>query len=71
MVARFVQLTKHIAQVKSISSLTESKSSHDRDGFPSLSTREHPSKSAAGFLELPRDSLKFIWKAMSSQSHGD
>lgn len=53
-------LTKHIEQVKSISSLTESKSSQKRDGFPSFSMREHPSKSAGAFLELTLDSLKFM-----------
>lgn len=65
-------LTKHIEQVKSISSLTESRSSQDRDGCPSFDMRAHPTpRSGGAFLELTFDFLRFMWKAMSSHSHGD
>lgn len=64
------KLTKHIEQVKSMSTLIESKSSQVSDGFPSLNVREHPSNKACAFLDLTLVSLKLIWKAISSQSQG-
>lgn len=51
-------LTKHMEQVKSRSSLTESKSSQESDGLPSLSASEHPSNNAG--LDLTLVSLKLM-----------
>lgn len=68
---QFWELTKHIEQVKSISSLIESKSSQESDGLPSLITREQPSKRAGPFPELAFVSLILMWKAISSHNHGD
>ena len=64
------KLTKHIEQVKSMSTLTESKSSQVSDGLSSLNVRLHASNNAGAFLELILLSLKLMWKAMSSQSQG-
>lgn len=66
------ELTKHIEQVKSRSSLIESKSSQESEGLPSLIVREHSSKKAGGFFDLVLlVSLRLMWKAISSHSHGD
>lgn len=53
---QFWELTKHIEQVKSISSLIESKSSQESDGLPSLTTREQLLKKG---MALPRVCLCF------------
>lgn len=52
--------TKQIEQVKSISSLIESKSSQVRDGFPSLNMRKQPPKSARAFSFFALFSLKLM-----------
>ena len=67
------EITKHIEQVKSISSLTESKSSQESEGLSSFNVRKHPSNNTGAFLDFDfsLDSRKLIWKAISSHSHGD
>ena len=65
------KLTRHIEQVKSMSTLTESNSSQVSDGLPSsLNVRLHASKNTGAFLDLILLSLKLMWKAMSSESQG-
>lgn len=65
-----VKLTKHIEQVKSISTLTESKSSQVSNGLPPLQVRLQPSNNARALLDLILLSLKLRWKAISSHSQG-
>lgn len=66
-----VFLTKHIEQVSSMLSLTESKSSKDRDGFLLSNTGENPSNGTGAVPISALDCFQFMWKAMSSYSHGD
>lgn len=64
------ELTKHIEQVKSISSLMmDSKISQVSDGLPSLNMRLQPSNAGA-FSDLTLLSLELMRKAISSQSQG-
>jgi hypothetical protein len=55
------ELTKHMEQVRSISTLTESKSSQVSDGWPSsLYVRLHPSNKADPLLDSTLLSLRFM-----------